>query len=765
MKRCIDLTSHAKLVAHPLKLLRLVLPALIAEFVFFSSLLGDEPTPKVFAWSKIGAQLGSTIDLQPQLGLGLTNLNDLRFAGIHPSVNREVRSWNTINLNDLLSRFDANFPSSTQVSLTEFQTLGSFGASNTRRLWLTVEPWSYLDSRLSSADAPLPIEFERVYQDCCEARRPSYYRITLEKDSDLAIRSVSDSVDSRAKLVFELTDATGIKMNSREIRDSLGSIVFWDRLPVGEFLLSIHDTLYRGGPDFAFAFIGYRNHQPQITSVRDRWAAIASRVTERAAYLGVNRVPTRGEPESSNHDFKLLTHQLTLRPPSATWNSKYRESSVDSESPMPIAFPSCTEGLFETNDDEDWFEFQATSSTEVVVEVVSQRVGEVTDPLLVVYRVQRSGEATELVLIDKSDDLSVGGGNNSHFASRDPVLRFAAESGITYRILVRDQQRSKRYEPLPGYCLAVRPPAPDFALLVQPGIVNHDLAKLKSESKPMSLTAYREVGYAFASHIYRFDGFDLPIDVHVEGLPSKVHASETTIEVQDLVKHLVIHADADCDSSTQLIHFRGDASLSGRRISRWAHSAECFLGPIETEPVSSFSITDGFVLSIPSQQFVNGSFTIRTEKPLRVQAGETLNVPFAFQLPEGSERPKTIEAHDLPRDFNKVQVRWANDQSLEGHIELVIPNSAAPGVISFWVSAESKIKSTPGVAMKPEHKQLLSMIQEQPIENVLSELKLNRSELESVRQNLQALDTTAASQLTPTRLSSHTIRFEVVAKP
>jgi len=101
---------------------------------------------------------------------------------------------------------------------------------------------------------------------------------------------------------------------------------------------------------------------------------------------------------------------------------------------MLVTWPAIVAGEWNTNDNVDIFDFECEAKEDVSVEMVSQRLGELTDGLIVAFRVENPGQANETLhrLVENDDGPSVGNGENMllRFENRIQDLHFV----LTLRI-------------------------------------------------------------------------------------------------------------------------------------------------------------------------------------------------------------------------------------------------------------------------------------------------------------------------------------------
>ena len=130
-------------------------------------------------------------------------------------------------------------------------------------------------------------------------------------------------------------------------------------------------------------------------------------------------------------------------------------------------------GQFFPRGDRDWVSFDAKKGEAFWVEVVSNRLLGVTDPVVVVQRVTKDDKGNEAAVDVKEgfEPENVPGMPREFYAAhRDPAFRFAAPEDGTYRLLVRDVFNQNDDDARRVYRLSIAPAAQrtDFRLVAWP---------------------------------------------------------------------------------------------------------------------------------------------------------------------------------------------------------------------------------------------------------------------------------------------------------
>jgi hypothetical protein len=143
------------------------------------------------------------------------------------------------------------------------------------------------------------------------------------------------------------------------------------------------------------------------------------------------------------------------------------------------------------------------------------------------------------------------------FYRKDSRLTFAAPATGVYYVRVADARGLGG--PLFAYRLTVAPPRPDFQLLADPANPNVP----RGGRVPLKVASRR------------FDGFNGPIDVRVEGLPAGIRAEPGVIAPGRDSVTLILSAEPDTALETPAPYsVSGQARIAGRSVTRVAGPAE-----------------------------------------------------------------------------------------------------------------------------------------------------------------------------------------------
>ncbi len=227
-----------------------------------------------------------------------------------------------------------------------------------------------------------------------------------------------------------------------------------------------------------------------------------------------------------------------------------------------LALPCVVSGVL----DREWSTFDLEKGRALWLEAVSEREGQPSDPLLIVYKITKdaSGAEQSKQVLELDDTADLPAPPRWRAGSRDPSGKFTADETATYRVMLSD--RFNRHAP---YRLVIRDDRPEFALLALP----ESPANIEAEKKYFVWQPLvRRGGSAFFHIAALRRGYDGDIALRVEGLPPGLVA-QGRIAAGAQTGVLVFNATADAAPWAGYVHVFGEGggiSREARGVSyRW----------------------------------------------------------------------------------------------------------------------------------------------------------------------------------------------------
>ena len=305
---------------------------------------------------------------------------------------------------------------------------------------------------------------------------------------------MSDAVPGWFQATIALNDERGKELASADhFEFAQEPILAWRISQDGEYVLAIHDALYRGREDFVYRIAVGRF--PFVTAVFPMGAKRGSRAQIRMS--GWNLPSARFAPSSK----QLGIHELGTE--ESGWNANpflfdvenlperiLSKPAPSSREAMPVKLPSVINGCISQSGEPAFFRINGPAGEEVVAEVLARRLGSPLDSRLSLTDSAGKQLATNDDFVDPSAGLL------THQADSRLAVRLPRKG--RYFLRLEDVQNHAG----PDYCyrLRISRAHPDFALRVAPSGINLRAGM----TEPVSIYAFRQ------------DGFSGPVTLHLK---------------------------------------------------------------------------------------------------------------------------------------------------------------------------------------------------------------------------------------------------------
>jgi len=631
------------------------------------------PQPKIYAVQPAGGKAGSTLDLRIASGANLDGIDRLLFS--HPGITAQIVKEEPSRLYPqgriLDDRFKIRIAADVPPGIYELRAAGYFGVTNARRF--QVDDADQVAEKEPNNDPEKAQEPPQgaVLNGICDPQKFDYYKLAAKKGVRYLVRAEALLLDSRAQIVLTLIDPAG-----RELRQVSGSrsrdpLLDFSADTDGAYLVRVNDLLYRGGDDYFYRLrIGT---DPWIDFIDP---PVLKPGVDNAVTIYGRNLPGGTRAEGFEIDGRPLDKlAATIKPPAApalpietmlrpgdasadlfSWHlpksnpvrllvsedaaTVEAEPNDEPEKPQPITLPALIVGRFNPRGDRDWYQFEASKGDKLWIEIVSQRFGVPVDPQVVIQQAGPSSKdlqevddlATPLPPLPNNVEKRYGA------SSDDPALLFTVPADGKYRLLVRDQFGSAQGDPTLVYVLRVRAAKPDFRLVAFPVEASPADGKLSQ----VTCIVTRGGSDRFRVIAYRREGFDDPIVLEAEGLPTGLSARPTVIGTGDTSSDFVLKAAPDAPA------FAGTIRLVGRsgKIVQPVRSAEVLwnVADMQKEAVVT-RITDGLGIAVDDHFLSPLALKLGGPDEQRMSRAGKLKIPV-----------KLIKQGDI-KDLDKAQIK------------------------------------------------------------------------------------------------------------
>lgn len=691
----------------------------VGLFAAMTSPLGAQlPNPRLHWVYPPGGQRGTDVDVTIR-GLDLDadtgGVQELSFS--HPGITAEQKTASPPPFETeprrLPGQFVVTIAGDVPVGTHEVRVRGRYGLS-TSRLFSVGDLSERLEqggnNRLAS---PMPLELNSVVNGRAGGDSFDVYQFTASAGQRVRLHCATSRLDSRMDATMMLLDATGEQLaDSRNARGGEPVIDFTAPAD-GSYLVQVHDSTYRGGEPF-FYRLSFST-PPHLDVV----------------FPHVGTYGTIGT---------LTPHGRDL-PAATAAGIPEQEPNDDRNRPQQITVPCEVDGQFSTARDRDWFSFQAKRGERFAVEVLSQRRGLPTDPVLLVQHVSADERGEPTVRdVAEADDIAPGFTNPPFDTPiRDAALVLTADADGTYRVLVRDLNSGTTPDPRHVYSLLVTPPKPDFRLLATfKAFANPDPEKTLRAAPILRPGGTKST----VVQAYRRDGFAGPITVTARGLPDGVVCPPVVIPAGQNRATLVLAAAESAPPSTVAIRIFGTAFVADKEVHREAFGSVVIWDKNRADETTDARRISDIPLSViadpqPLSVAIDGESTRLTSR-----AGK-LSIPVRITRRAGANGAIELRAQGLPAEI-KAAALELDSEATEGTLKLTVEPDAPIGPCSFHLAGQSKVSYRRNPEAAREAKEDKDRLIERLAELTSASQPADAATLQAARQAQPAINQRAA---------------------
>jgi len=615
------------------------------------------PTIELHALSQPAGQAGSTFQLT-LLGARTDEPQSLLFTGDPAAISAVAGTGETRLLNNFptpANHFDVTIAADATPGLTEVRALGRFGLSNPRRFLVTTKPVQLAEGGHHDIATALPLATDQIVFDRCGPQKLNYYRVTLSAGTRLRAVAYAQSIDSRATLIFSLSNADGKELQRGYAIGGWPAEIDYESTAEQEVFLAVHDLLYQGGTDYPYLL-----------------EAVSSASGDQSYPLELNR---------------------SLRPTLSTAEQQTESADTAASDPAadqpPRTIPFVAEGTLGQGVND--FDFTATAGQQLSIRVRSASAGQLTDPRIVVYK--REGESAEqwkYTQIAEQDDPPSVGRPDVRVRRYDPELLWTAPEEATYRISVRDNQTGTRPQDAVGFALSVSEIRAGFQLVAYRPFPHSNPAT----ARPFGTNLMR--GGTESVHVLtlREDGYAGPITASIEDLPEGLTCDPMIIPAGQNEATLILRASEDAPEWQGTLSVVGSADIGEQPVEAKAQFATVVWSATPTRNAVEHRETSELMAAVNAADIAPLLVELGAGTTTEVKAGEKISLPIKATRREGAQAEIILRPQHLPPKVPLGEIRIPADQS-EAAPELTIPADAPPGEYTWWMQCETKVKFKP----------------------------------------------------------------------
>lgn len=603
------------------------------------------PTIEVTSLSQQAVQIGSTVGLRANGGR-LDELDSLVFS--QPGISTNLQTSSPRLLTEEPTRtnvFNVTVAADSQQGLCDVRALGRYGISNPRRILLTSKAIEQATSEHGNAATPMEIRAECILNDRCQPQKRNYYHVALAAGDQFHCVAYSKQIDSKAVLNMVLLDANRRELaRSRSIGDWPAEIRYAVKEPQEVFIV-VHDFLYQGGDEFSFLF-------------------------------EASIVKTDAPPP-------LLELNQLLRPSNAHFGETQAAAGELNKGVQEVPF-----SLMSSFGTEPFqCDFIAKAQQLLSIRVQSSEAGELTDPSVVVYRLDADGNAG---YVTHQDDAPSLGGPAIRLRRNDPWLQWNVPEDATYRIAVIDNQSGQRPHDAGQFALSVSELHPNFRLLAyHPFPTNAPASSrpfgtqlLKGGTEPIQILAIRE------------DGFNEAIEITVEGLPDSVTCPNMIMPAGTNDATMILRCSDDAIAWHGELKIVGRAKIADQTVEVLAEPVTVSNAATTTKNAVQHRSTEQLLAAVNAADIAPILVELGDGLVIEVAQGAKATIPIKATRRDGGMAECTLRPQQLPPKSTLAETKIPADQT-DVTAELNVAADAPLGEFTFWMQNETKVKKRP----------------------------------------------------------------------
>lgn len=684
-------------------------------FAFSGTANAFLPNPDLLTVSPAVAKAGSTVEVKIN-GKELDEAELLRFS--HPKITGKPVMLSADEFHPearaVKDRFTVTIPADIEAGVYEVRSKGYLGLSTARPFLVLPADATEVaeEGDHSTRETALPLAIDAGLLGTLDNGKFDWYQFAAKKGQRLLIHLTAEQLDSKADVLLAVSDEAGRELESSRHHFGRDPFVDFTAPSDGTYFLSLSDSLYKGGRDyFYYLQISTRPH--------------VDFVFPPAGEPGKERNFTffgRNLPEGSMGDGwkwkgkPLETVEKSIQVPAEVATHPGFDSSIPRQGILPafvdgvdgsnkvkigfatapvtledaaveeqkIDVPAEVAGRFDEPGDSDTFRFAAKNGQTYWIEVISHRLGSVVDPVVLVEKVTKDAEGSEVFTkVAEVDDLESFYGldtfDDLNADSYDPALSFTADADAEYRATVINQSAGGSVAH--RYRLAVREAQHGFQLLA-----GTELTKtINNDAFPASPLLRRGGSMVYRIMAFRNDGFEGDIKVTAKGLPPGVTAKPLVLSGKSRQGFLTLWATSDVKAWSGTIDLVGTAEVGGKTVTSIARPASIIWGTRvfgnATQIRSRLDMET--VLSVVEAEVECTRMAPKEDKVYEVTEGGTLEIPILLTDDGNRSGNLQVDVHGFPGLHRSPP-------------KVAIPENAKEAVLKFPFTASRNFDVAPG---------------------------------------------------------------------
>jgi hypothetical protein len=430
-----------------------------------------------------------------------------------------------------------------------------------------------------------------------QSGKAHYFKVSAKSGDRIFIECFAERIASRMDALLVLTDPLGIEVG--RARESVGGdpLLELTAKSDGDYLLRVSDFQARGGAGYQYRLMLRKGAQVDFILPLSAQPGTKQSFQIYGRNLpggvpsgdGLERIEVNVDvPADSDRcrtsllkpvnigmkgfHYHVGEGQATSNPVFITHSAfpvvVDAGSNADPEDAQHLPFPCEVGGRFKSQSG-SWFSFDAKKDQSYVVEIISQRLNGVSDPVMSLEKVtvDKDGKQVVAKIGDADDEGKNIGGRRFPTSHRDPTYLYKADADVKVRIRVRDNYATGN-----PFRLIVRAPQPGFDLIMSVPPPFQSNAKSKKVERGGIAIRRGQVG-RIEVYALRRDGFNEPIELRVEGFPDTFQTTPATMGPGATQVSIPFMPGVDTPAWSGRVRVSGTAVVAGNEVQRQAESA------------------------------------------------------------------------------------------------------------------------------------------------------------------------------------------------
>jgi hypothetical protein len=470
---------------------------------------------------------------------------------------------------------------------------------------------------------------------------------------------LADAVPGWFQMVLQVRDSKGREVAYGDgFRFEPDSVLFFKVPEDGDYVLDVHDSIYRGREDFVYRIsvgelpfvtarfpLGGRQGEPLVAAVRG-WNLPSDklRMDTKAGGNPLRTARMFGKSGPSN-DIPYAVDSCQ--------EINESEPNDDFESAADVSFPAVINGIIGKSGDVDVFRIDGRKDQELTVEVLARRLRSPLDSVVHVADEHGTVLGWNDDSMEKDGHLHLGDGLLTHHADSRVRVKPSADGPVFVRIADTQQQGGPEY----AYRMRLCEVRPDFELRVTPSVVN----VAPGTHVPLQV------------HVLRNDGFEGEIMLALKDAPPGFRLSGATISAGASQARVTLTTPPQTNPGVFPALLTGTAGEGENSVTRTAMAADDTMQAFLWRHLVT---ADEWLVSVTKGRGRSQPVELENTLPLRIPAGGLAEV--RVKIPKWIvDRGVELELSEAPPGIRLSPVRKIPSGMA---FDVIADSSIAPGL-------------------------------------------------------------------------------------